>query len=124
MWQSQNGGITHVGDALITQGLELIGIGAGYEIGEALRQGVAFEDMNPEQQASVAEFIGMAIEANQNGKLNMQEFSDGLNSRVPPELNSISSWILMTCCVNQRELATLEHITQSQMALRLLNWST
>lgn len=30
----------------------------------------------------------------------------------------------MTCCVNERELANLDHITQSQSALRLLNWST
>ena len=64
VWQNQNGGITYVGDALITQGLDFIGVGDGYEIGEALQRGVAFEDMNPEQQASVAEFIGIAIAAN------------------------------------------------------------
>lgn len=36
VWQNHNGGITYVGDALITQGLDAIGLGAGYEIQEAL----------------------------------------------------------------------------------------
>lgn len=81
VWQNQNGGITYVGDALITQGLDAIGIGSGYEIGEALQNGVAFENMNPEQQASVAEFIGIAIEAN-GSVLTAEEFAKAAG--IPP----------------------------------------
>jgi len=74
VWQRRNGGITYVGDALIWQGFDAIGVGAGYEIYEALQQGVTFENMNPEQKASVAEFIGIAIQ--KRGSLSAYSFSE------------------------------------------------
>ena len=73
VWQNQNGGITYVGEALIAQGLDAAGLGEGYEIQAALARGTPFEDMNPEQQASIAEFIGMALAEN-GGALTLDGF--------------------------------------------------
>jgi len=77
VWQNQNGGISYVGDALISQGLDAIGIGEGYAIEQALQRGVTFDGMNPEQQASIAEFIGIAIET--RGSLTAETFSEAAN---------------------------------------------
>ncbi|WP_426730257.1 hypothetical protein [Myxococcus faecalis] len=50
VWQHQNGGTDYMSEALVAQFF-----GDGYNVLKALREGKAWEDMNPEQQAELLE---------------------------------------------------------------------
>lgn len=65
IWQNQNGGGDYIHKALLAQAAAAIDGGSrngAYDWRDALADGTAFEDMNPEQQASVAESIGIALQ--------------------------------------------------------------
>jgi len=64
IWQNQNGGGDYMHEALGAQLVSSIkgdGSSGAYNWVDAMREGIAFENMNPEQQASLAEAIGTAF---------------------------------------------------------------
>jgi len=69
VWQFQNGGAGYISEAFAAQWF-----GDGYDLSKALNKGTRFVDMNPEQQAMVAELIGVTI--SQKGELNFKNFND------------------------------------------------
>jgi len=69
VWQFQKGGAGYISEALAAQWF-----GDKYDVSKALDAGTSFVDMNPEQQARVAELIGVTI--SQKGELNIENFNE------------------------------------------------
>lgn len=82
--QFQFEGLNYVSDALVAQGLEVVGIGDGYDVGAALQNSTAYEDMNPEQQAEIASLIGIAEHNDPNGNLTLSGFNQAASQAHYP----------------------------------------
>ncbi|MEM7201937.1 MAG: hypothetical protein AAF628_16845 [Planctomycetota bacterium] len=77
IWQNQNGGGDYIHEALFAQLGAMIEEGdrnGAYDYVEAMRAGTSFEDMNPEEQASIAEDIGIALM--DDGQVTRDEFAN------------------------------------------------
>ncbi len=80
VWQSQNGGAKYIGDSLITQTCVALGnrlrvhLSHGYNILPPLREHIRFENCNVEQQAVIAELIGLSCATFSGNELNKNQF--------------------------------------------------
>lgn len=80
VWQFQNGGAKYIGDSLITQICIFLGnripvhLSHGYNILPPLRDNVGFENCNVEQQAVIAELIGLSCAAFDVSELSRNQF--------------------------------------------------
>jgi len=88
--QYQTGGPGYVGSALVAQGLSEVGLGPGYDLMGSINSGVPFSEMNPEQQAAMAEYIGAAMALDSKGQLNQNNFQKVSRlSLTPSQFNNI-----------------------------------
>lgn len=81
VWQYQNLGAGYIGDSLMTQVLDVVGriidlhLSDGYDLRVALKDKRAVNDWNVEQQAVMAELIGVSCHADKAGSLTLKSFN-------------------------------------------------
>lgn len=82
IWQNQNGGGDYLHRALLAQGLATLKSGdrnGAYDWREGFNDGKAFDELNPEQQASLIEDIGKAL-MNGNGIVEASDWPKALSA--------------------------------------------
>lgn len=81
VWQYQHFGAGYIGDSLMTQVLDVVGrkfgihLSDGYDLCSALKDKRDVQTCNVEQQAVMAELIGVACREDQTGALTLQSFN-------------------------------------------------
>lgn len=108
IWQYQRYGDDYIHEALHAQTS-----GDGYDLGKALSEGKGFREMNPEQQAVVAELIGASINNSTDGLLVLNDFndvaSDKKNHGMPKGITMAQFEIILEAHTNlQTEWVTVE----------------
>jgi hypothetical protein len=82
VWQNQNGGGDYLHRALLAQGIAALQSGSrngAYEWREGFAEGKSFDELNPEQQASLIEDIGKAL-LNGNGVVEATDWDKDLSA--------------------------------------------
>jgi len=87
--QFQNGGSHYIGEAVIAQGQDELGLGPGYKLQPAFDRNLSFEDMNREQQAQLMQVIGKALNYDARNRLSYTNFTRAASSTYPP-FNGVS----------------------------------
>lgn len=81
VWQFQHTGAGYIGDSLITQTLDSIGrklnirLSDGYDLHTAIKNKRTVDQCNVEQQAVMAELIGLALCENEQNELTLDSFN-------------------------------------------------
>ncbi len=81
VWQSQNGGNDYIHKALLAMGIAVVETGSrngAYNWRQAVNDGKTFDEMNPEEQASLIESVEVARNNDTNGVLERSDFSPEL----------------------------------------------